>query len=138
MAEPIKPGHEMGADGGLVGCDPREMTVDELDALGHKRMSPLKALRLRCLDCCGGSSPEVRMCVAVSCPSWPFRMGTNPYRTKRTLSEEHRAEMAARLAHSRSPRPIGQGRRREVALGGTQTPETRDPPVAVAMSAAES
>ena len=107
------------------------MSVDEFDALEHKRMSPLKALRLRCLDCCGGSSPEVRICVAVSCPSWPFRMGTNPYRTKRTLSEEQRAVMAERLARSRSPRPIPQGRGSEVGSESTQTPEMRDaPPVA--------
>jgi hypothetical protein len=34
-------------------------------ALGHMRMSPLKALRLRCIDCSGGSASEVRLCALV-------------------------------------------------------------------------
>ena len=63
-----------------VGRDPRRMTGDELAALGHQRMGPLKALRLRCIDCSGGSDVGVRRCVLVKCPAWPFRMGTNPWR----------------------------------------------------------
>ncbi len=64
-ADTMKPGHELGSDGELVGRDPRKMTAAELGELGHKRMSPLKALRLRCVDCCGGSPTEVRLCTAV-------------------------------------------------------------------------
>lgn len=30
----IKPGHELGTDGELVGRDPRKMTMDELGELG--------------------------------------------------------------------------------------------------------
>jgi hypothetical protein len=56
------------------------MTSDELMALGHMRMSPLKALRLRCIDCSGGSASEVRLCALVQCPAWPFRMGESPWR----------------------------------------------------------
>ena len=112
---------EPGSDGELVGRDPRKMTVDELTELGHMCMSPLKALRLRCIDCCGGSAPEVRLCTAVDCPAWPFRMGKNPYRTKRVISEEQRAVMAARLALSRSSLTSLQGREREVASEGTHT-----------------
>lgn len=65
-------------DGNAVGRDPRTLSVDELQQLGHARMSPLKALRLRCVECCAGSAHEVRLCVSVTCPSWPFRMGSNP------------------------------------------------------------
>jgi hypothetical protein len=63
-----------------IGRDPRRMTGDELAALGHQRMGPLKALRLRCIDCSGGSANEVRLCTAMQCPAWPFRMGKNPWR----------------------------------------------------------
>ena len=55
------------------------MSAGELEQLGHARVSPLRALRLKCLDCCNGSSQEVRLCTAVDCPSWPFRMGRNPW-----------------------------------------------------------
>ena len=95
MKNPKTISHETGQDGELIGRDPRNMSVDDLTACGHKAMSPLKALRLRCLDCCGDSSAEVRMCVAVDCPAWPFRMGKNPWRAKRELSDEHLASLAA-------------------------------------------
>jgi hypothetical protein len=63
-----------------VGRDPRRMTQDELSEAGHEPMSPLQALRTRCLDCCGYQEKEVARCRAVDCPAWPFRMGTNPWR----------------------------------------------------------
>lgn len=66
-------------DGYDVGRDPRSMSAAELDDLGHSRVSPLRALRMKCLDCCNGSAQEVRLCTAVDCPSWPFRMGRNPW-----------------------------------------------------------
>ena len=74
-------GYEQGTDG-PIGRDPRKMTVKELRECGHKPMSPQRAIWLRCLDCCGGQPGEVRMCTAIECPSWPFRMRRNPYRTK--------------------------------------------------------
>ena len=84
-------------DGQEVGRDPHQMTSGELVALGHNPMSPLKALRLRCIDCSAGSSLEVRLCTAASCPSWPFRLGRNPWRAP--VSEERRQlgrDLAAR------------------------------------------
>lgn len=33
-----------------VGLDPRAMSTDALEHLGHVRVSPLRALRLKCLD----------------------------------------------------------------------------------------
>lgn len=89
-------------DGQNVGRNPREMMVEELVALGHSAMSPLKALRLRCTDCSAGSSLEVRLCTAVSCPSWPFRMGRNPCRAP---ASEAQRQIGRDLA-SRRPRGV--------------------------------
>ena len=66
-------------DGFDIGRDPRAMSADELALLNHARVSPLRALRMKCLDCCNDSAQEVRLCTAVDCPSWPFRMGKNPW-----------------------------------------------------------
>jgi len=88
-------GLEAATDGGDVGRDPRTMSHDELRALGHQPMSPMKAIRTRCLDCCADQPGEVRKCTAVTCPSWPFRMGKNPWRAK---PSEARQEAARRLA----------------------------------------
>ena len=84
-------------NGAPVGRDPREMTTAELEQLGQQRMSPMKALRLRCLDCCAGSATRVRLCASATCPSWPFRMGRSPWRAP---ASEERRENGRRLAAS--------------------------------------
>lgn len=42
----------------------------------EERITRRKAIRLKCLDCCGGNSAEVRRCPAENCPLWRYRMGT--------------------------------------------------------------
>lgn len=64
-------------------------------------MTPMKAIRAKCLDCCCGSSNEVRLCTAESCALHPFRLGKNPYRAKRELTEEQKATLAERLHKNR-------------------------------------
>ena len=43
-------------------------------------MTPLKAIREKCLDCCADQPGEVRACPSEKCPLWPYRMGHNPNR----------------------------------------------------------
>lgn len=66
--------------------------------------NPVKAIRLKCLDCSGGSSNEVDKCPVKQCPIWPFRYGRNPFRTRRELSDEERERIATRLARGRKTR----------------------------------
>ena len=40
-----------------------------------ERITRAKAIRLKCLDCCCGSTAEVRKCPAEHCPLWRYRMG---------------------------------------------------------------
>ena len=82
-------GTEAGSDGLAIGRDPRKMGPDELRELGHMPMAPAAAIRAHCLDCCGGSSDEVRKCTAVRCPSWPFRLGANPWRARSVRPSGH-------------------------------------------------
>ena len=42
--------------------------------------TPLRAIRLKCLDCCCNQIVEVRECTAEGCPLWVYRMGHNPKR----------------------------------------------------------
>jgi len=82
-----------------VGRDPRHITREQVMSAGHQPMSPLKALRLRCLDCCAGQPSEVRLCTAVACTSWPFRMRNNPWRKEPSEAQmEARRHAGARLA----------------------------------------
>lgn len=70
------------ADGGeKVGSNPTSISKRELQALGHPE-SPIKAIRAKCLDCCGGQVAEARKCTATGCPLWPFRMGKNPFHAR--------------------------------------------------------
>ncbi len=43
-------------------------------------MTPMKAIRQKCLDCCYWSSKEISLCPAEGCPLWPYRSGHNPAR----------------------------------------------------------
>ncbi len=86
-------------DGFDVGRDPQSMSAEELEQLGNARVSPLRAL----LDFCNGSAQEVRLCRAVDCLGWPFRMGSSPWRRK--LVQEERAALLARLAPNDASEP---------------------------------
>ena len=44
------------------------------------RTTPLRAIRAFCKWCCGGQAGEVRQCVSIDCPLWPFRFGRDPGR----------------------------------------------------------
>ena len=62
------------------------------------KISPLKAIRLKCLDCCLNQYTEVKECNAENCPLHPFRFGKNPYSQKgKNLTEEQRKAISERL-----------------------------------------
>lgn len=94
----------------FVGRDPRQITAAELEEMGHARMSTTAAIRAKCLDCCAGNIAEVRRCAAVTCPSWSYRMGLNPWRAP--ISEARREasrRAAARMHAGRADRAQGTG-----------------------------
>ena len=39
---------------------------------------PLKAIRLKCLECMSKSAAEIQRCHIEECSLWPFRFGHNP------------------------------------------------------------
>ena len=67
----------------------------------QNRITPLKAVRLKCLDCCCGSAHEVKLCTATKCPLYPFRDGRNPFKAKREYTPEQKAALNAHLAQIR-------------------------------------
>jgi len=87
-------------EGEPVGKIPSEVPSDFLSRY-YGAKNPLMAIREKCLDCCCGSPSEVRKCVATDCALWPFRIGINPFRQKRTLSAEQKKIMADRLAKAK-------------------------------------
>lgn len=67
--------------------------------MDEKHLTPIKAIRAKCLDCCCDSQSEVKNCTIERCPLWPYRMGRNPYRPK--LSVEEKERRAAILQENR-------------------------------------
>ena len=66
---------------------------DYKELLQHpKRLSPIRAIRLKCWDCCGGSDEEIY--------KWPYRTGKNPY--LKPMSAERRAELSLRMKENHS------------------------------------
>ncbi len=43
-----------------------------------KNVTPMKAIRAKCLDCSCGSKNEVRLCSVQKCPLYAYRFGKRP------------------------------------------------------------
>ena len=63
--------------------------------------TPLKAIRLKCLDCTCQQIEEVKGCTITGCALYPFRLGKNPY-NKRVLTDEQRQAASERLKKLRA------------------------------------
>ncbi len=74
----LEPNPNTTSRGYNIGKLPSTIPVSNLLALGQPTR-PTKAIRAKCIDCCGGSNSEVRKCTAVDCPLWSMRMGKNPF-----------------------------------------------------------
>jgi len=44
-------------------------------------LTPLRAIRVKCLDCSAGQWSEVARCVIPDCALYPYRFGKNPRRS---------------------------------------------------------
>jgi hypothetical protein len=115
-------------DGWDVGRDPRQVSREELIGAGHKPMSAQRALRARCLDCCAGSANEVRLCTAISCPAWPFRLGSSPWRPPASEARrEAQRQAGARLALRQSAPTVRKGETHEGMVASTTRPPAKLP-----------
>jgi hypothetical protein len=105
-AEGIAESNRPNADNGHVQFAHHERPVattrEGYEALGHERMSPLQAIRQKCLDCSAGSYKEISLCRSIKCDLLPFRMGTNPWRQRREITAEQRDALTLRLIGGRN------------------------------------
>jgi hypothetical protein len=96
---------------GVHGAAASETVLGSLNAgeAAAPALSPLKAIRAKCLHCSAGQPREVRLCAMTWCALWPFRMGENPHRNRRKLTPDAKAALSARLAAGRAdcPQPVG-------------------------------
>lgn len=52
-----------------------------------KPLTPMKAIRAKCLDCSCGSFQEVRECPVIKCPLYAYRHGHRP-KTTNIIADE--------------------------------------------------
>jgi len=66
--------------------------------MAARKLTPLRAIRQKCLMCCMGSSKEVEACTCgdepLPCPLYEFRFGKSPYHKGRGKSKD--------MAHARA------------------------------------
>lgn len=55
------------------------------------KLTPVRAIRQKCLDCCNGQSAEVRLCTCKTCPLYGYRMGHRP-KGEQFTTETYREE----------------------------------------------
>lgn len=62
-------------------------------------MTPLKAIRAKCLDCCCSQANEVKLCEIQTCPLWEYRTGHG--KSRKELTEEQKAQRRILLQKAR-------------------------------------
>lgn len=68
----------------------------------HEETNPLKLIKWHCkYNCCAGVEKEWKECNNISCPLWVMRLGKNPNRKKRTITEEQKERFKERMKESR-------------------------------------
>ena len=57
------------------------------------KLTPLKAIRAKCMDCTAGQFIEIRLCTCTECPLYEYRMGKRP--KGKSIAEEVETENSA-------------------------------------------
>ena len=77
------------------------MSTPYLQALKEscdKSTTPLRAIRQQCLRCVSGNPNHVKECTEENrCTLWKYRLGKNPNKKKRVLTEEQREVIRQRF-----------------------------------------
>lgn len=58
--------------------------------------SPLVAVRKKCLECMENSAKRVKECECSDCPTFHLRLGKNPFRRSRVVSEDEKKKLSIR------------------------------------------
>jgi len=66
-----------------------------------KFLTPVKAIRKKCLDCCVFQPIEVRLCSAVNCPLYPYRHGKRPSTIKKREIAKQFSEKRGAIGENR-------------------------------------
>lgn len=63
-----------------------------------KNLTPMRAIRQKCLDCCCFQPKEVTLCTVTNCPLYAFRTGHRPKGDNYTNTESYNEKTAPTTA----------------------------------------
>lgn len=66
----------------------------------QRQLTPIKAIRARCLDCCGYNVNEVKLCPDRDCSLYPYKLGKNPNIKRRELTPEEKEALRVQFAQN--------------------------------------
>ena len=66
----------------------------EMKVMSTTKSDLLKIIRRKCLDCVCYQPREIELCPSTRCALWPYRMGKDPYKTPRQMSDAQRKVLA--------------------------------------------
>lgn len=72
-------------------------TITGYDFRKDPPLTPRKAIKEKCIECCGGSIHEAKQCQIYDCPLWPLRPGGTGIRKRKPMSPEARAAASERM-----------------------------------------
>ena len=72
----------------VVGFDHNTRCPNWTPTREEKILTPIKAIRAKCLDCCGGQRQEVKLCPCTDCSLHPYRMGHRPKTTDKAAENQ--------------------------------------------------
>jgi len=52
--------------------------VNDKEGYVKMKLTPIKAIRKKCIDCACGDYEEIRLCACTDCPLYNYRMGHRP------------------------------------------------------------
>jgi len=64
----------------------KDINNSELINFAIKTISPLRAIRKKCLDCTGGQNIEIKARPVLKCSLWRFRLSLHPFTKKNRLN----------------------------------------------------
>ncbi len=64
-----------------------------------ERLTRSKAIRAKCLDCCGGQAKEVRLCPRYKCSLFAYRMGREMSPGRKDMAKVINEEKSTQNAH---------------------------------------
>ena len=99
-------------------------------------LTPMRALRAKCLDCSDGSAKEVKLCCISECPLWVYRFGKrpgsvvdatllDPEHVQTLADEQSRRELGGNQPEGDAANPVEKPG--NALLGGPSAPEGANP-----------